>query len=167
MHHVCQEEYVLFNYIDFDGTEQKICRNCVDELQCQEKSEILKKVGDITVYETDESDEYEEEVDRAVLGGGGDEVSIMPVVYPRVTVNVSSLGSFLYVGSSSKPSRPCLPISLIVHRIQDYFRKKRGRKREYINPQEEKDSHEDQRKQIRLTVRVKLVVTLGPRQSHS
>ena len=80
------------------------------------------------MYETDESDEYEEEVDRAVLGSGGDEVSVMPVVYPRVMVNVSSLGSFLYVGSSSKPSRPCLPISLIVHRIQDYFRKKRGRR---------------------------------------
>ena len=29
-----------------------------------------------------------------MLGGGGDEVSIMPVVSPRGTVSVSSLGSF-------------------------------------------------------------------------
>ena len=29
-----------------------------------------------------------------MLGGGGDEVSGMPVVYPRRMVSVSSLGSF-------------------------------------------------------------------------
>ena len=36
-----------------------------------------------------------------MLGYGGEYVSILPVLYPRGTVSVSSLGSFLYVGSSS------------------------------------------------------------------
>ena len=31
---------------------------------------------------TDELEEDKEEVEGTVLGGGGDEVSIMPVVYP-------------------------------------------------------------------------------------
>ena len=34
---------------------------------------------------------------------GGDDVNYMPFVYPRGTVSVSSLGSFLSVDSSSKP----------------------------------------------------------------
>ena len=54
----------------------------------------------------------EEEVEGAVLGGGGGEVSVMPVVYTRGTVSVSSLGSFLSVGLSYKPSHPSLPLSL-------------------------------------------------------
>ena len=86
------------------------------------------------------------------LGGGGDEVSFMPDVYPRRTVSVSSLGYFLSVGSSYKPSHPSLPLSLGVHRIQEYFNKKRGRKRKIITPQEEKASHEEQRYQLRVTV---------------
>ena len=49
------------------------------------------KVGYSTVYGT-ESEEYKEEVEGAVLGGGGDEVSIMPVVSPLGTVIISSLG---------------------------------------------------------------------------
>ena len=64
-----------------------------------------------------------------MLGGGGDEVSVMPVVYPRGTVSVSSLGSFSSVGSSSKTSYPLLPLSLGVNPIQEYFKKKRGRNR--------------------------------------
>ena len=32
MHHVCQVEYVLLNYIDFDGAERKFCRDCVDNI---------------------------------------------------------------------------------------------------------------------------------------
>ena len=43
-----------------------------------------------------------------MLGGGGDEVSIMPVFYPRGTVSVLSLNYFSSVGSSSKPSHPYL-----------------------------------------------------------
>ena len=39
-----------------------------------------------------------------MLGGGGDEVSFMPVVYSRGTVSVSSLGYFSSIASSSKPS---------------------------------------------------------------
>ena len=43
---------------------------------------------------------------------GGDEVSIVPFVYPRGTVSVSSLGYFSLVGSSSEPSHPSFPLSL-------------------------------------------------------
>ena len=74
-----------------------------------------------------------------VLGGGGDEVIIMPVFYPCGTVSVSSLSYFSSVGSSSKPSRPPLPLSLIIHHIKEHFNNNRGRKRKYIKPQEEKD----------------------------
>ena len=83
------------------------------------------------------------------IGGGGDEVSVTPVVNPCGMVSVSSLGYFLSVVSSSKPSHPSLPLSLslslslIVHRIQEYLKKKRGRKRKYINTQEEKARHEE------------------------
>ena len=71
-----------------------------------------------------------------MLGGVGDEVSIVPSVYPRGGVSVSSLGYFLYVGSSSKTSHPSLPISVEARQIQDYFKKKRGRKRKLIKPQQ-------------------------------
>ena len=87
-----------------------------------------------------------------MLGGGGDEVSVMRVVYPRGTVSVSSLGSFSSVGSSSKPSHPSVPLSLGVHRIQEYFNQKRGGKRKYIKPQEEKSRREQQLKEMRVTV---------------
>ena len=82
----------------------------------------------------------------------------MPVVYPCGTFSFSSLGSFTSIVSSSKPSHPSLPLSLGVNCIQDYFKKKRGRKRKYTKPQEDKSRYEDQRNQMRLTVRVKLVV---------
>ena len=65
-----------------------------------------------------------------VLGGGGDEVSVMPVVYPRGTVHVLSLSSFLYVVSSYNTSHPPLSsLSLGVHRIQEYFEKNRVRRK--------------------------------------
>ena len=69
----------------------------------------------------------------------GDEVNIVPFVYPRGTVSVSSLGHFSSVGSSSKPSHPYLPLHLGAHNIQEYFKRKRGRKRKFIKPQQEKD----------------------------
>ena len=62
------------------------------------------------------------------------------------------------VGSSSKPSHPSLPLDLGVHRIQEYFNKKRGKKRKYIKPQEEKARREQQTKKMRVTVRTNLVV---------
>ena len=64
---------------------------------------------------------------------GGDEVNYVPFVYPRGTVSVSSLGSFSSVGSSSKPSHPSLPLSLGAHNIQEYFKKKRGRKQNSLS----------------------------------
>ena len=64
-----------------------------------------------------------------MLGGGGDEVSVMPVFTSRGMVSVSSIGSFSSVGSSSKPSHPSIPLSIGVHKIQYYFKEKRGRKR--------------------------------------
>ena len=53
LHHVFQVEYVLQINVDFNGTERKICHNCVDELQGQGKSIFLNKLGDSTVYEMD------------------------------------------------------------------------------------------------------------------
>ena len=41
-----------------------------------------------------------------MIGGGGEEVSIVPVVYPRGKVSISSLDYFSSVGSSSKHFRP-------------------------------------------------------------
>ena len=70
-----------------------------------------------------------------MLVGGGGKVSVLPDVYPCGTVSVSSLGSFLSVGSSTKPSHPSLTLSLVVHRIQEYFKKNRVRKQKYIKPQ--------------------------------
>ena len=51
-------------------------------------------------------------MDRTVICDGGEEASIVPVYYPRGTLSVSSLGSFLPVNSSSKPSHPSFPLSL-------------------------------------------------------
>ena len=65
---------------------------------------------------------------------GGDEVIIVPFVYPRGTVSVSSLGYFSSVGSSSKPSHTYLSLSLGARHIQEYFKKKRGIKRKFVKP---------------------------------
>ena len=62
---------------------------------------------------------------------------------PRGTVSVSSLGYFSSVGSSSKLSHPSLPLFLGAHHIQEYFNKKRVRKRKFIKPQENKSSVEE------------------------
>ena len=58
----------------------------------------MNKVIDIAMENKIELEGYEEEVAEKVLGCGSDEVSIMSVVYPPVSVNVSSLGSSLSVG---------------------------------------------------------------------
>ena len=65
-------------------------------------------MGDRTLYGTGELEEDDEEVEGVVLGCGGDEVSVIPVVYPRGMVSVSSLGYFLTVGSSYKTSHRSL-----------------------------------------------------------
>ena len=75
----------------------------------------------------DESEEDEEEVEMTVLVDGGEDVSIVPVVYPCGAVSVSLLGYFSYVGSSSKPSYPYLPVSIVARHIQYYFNDKRGK----------------------------------------
>ena len=110
--HLSGGGYVAMYEINIDGVERKICRDCVDELRMGGKPEELKKVGHSTVYRTDELEEDKEEVEGTVLGYGGEEVSIVPGVYPRGTFSVSSLGSFSSVGSSSKPSHPSFPLSL-------------------------------------------------------
>ena len=69
---------MVLNY--FERAEQKICRDCLDKIRGWGKSEILNKVGYFTVYVTDESEKDKEELEGTLLGGGGDDVSIMPVV---------------------------------------------------------------------------------------
>ena len=98
--------------IYIDGAERKILCDCVEELRMGGNPEKMKKVGHRTMYGTDESEEDKEGVKGTVLGGEGEDVSIVPVVYPRGTVSVSSLGYFSSVGYYSKPSHPYLPISL-------------------------------------------------------
>ena len=71
-----------------------------------------------------------------MLGCGGEDVSIVTLLYASGTVSVSLLGSFLSVGSSSKSSHPSLPISLLACRVEDYFSKKRGRQQNFIKPQQ-------------------------------
>ena len=64
-----------------------------------------------------------------MLGYGGEDVTIVTVVYTCGTVSVSSLGSFSSVGYSSKPSHPSLPVSVGARHIQEYLKDKRGSKR--------------------------------------
>ena len=92
--------------------ERKIFHNCVDEIWMEGKPDKLYKVQHSTVYRTNESEKEKEEVEGTLHLGGGDEVSIVPFVYTRGKVGVSSLGSFSSVGSSSKPSHPSFPLSL-------------------------------------------------------
>ena len=143
---VCQGGYVAMHEIDLDREEQKICHNCVDELWMGVKPKKFKKVQHSAVYRMDESEEDKEEVEGKVHLDGVDEVNIVPFVYPRGTVSVSSLGSFSSVVSSSKPSRPSLTLSLAARHIQEYFKKKRGRKLKLVKPQQEKAMHEDRMK---------------------
>ena len=54
LYQVCEGGYVALNHIDFGGAERKSCCNCVEEIQGQGKSDILKKVGDSTMYGKDD-----------------------------------------------------------------------------------------------------------------
>ena len=71
-----------------------------------------------------------------MLGGGGEEVSVVPVVYNHGTVSVSSLGSFSSVGYYSKLSHPSLPVSIGAFHIQEYLKNRRSRKIKCIKPQQ-------------------------------
>ena len=51
---IFEGEYVVLNDINFDGEERNICRDCVNEIRGGGKSETSKKVGDSTVYGTDQ-----------------------------------------------------------------------------------------------------------------
>ena len=126
LHHVCQGGYVAMHEIELDGLERKICRECIYDLSMGGKFEKSKMMQDSTVYRMDELGEDEEEVEGKVDFDGCDKVNYVPFVYPRGTVSVSSLGSFLSVGSSYKPSHPSLPLSLGAHNIQQCFKRKRG-----------------------------------------
>ena len=137
--------------INIDGAERNICHNCVDEIWMGGKPKKFKKVQHSTVYRTEESEEGKEEVEGILHFDGSDEVNIVPFVYPRGTVSVSSLGYFSYVGSSSKPSRPSLPISLGERHIQEYFKKNRGREK-FVKPQQEKSRHEEWMKWVKVIV---------------
>ena len=92
------------------------------------KPDKLKKAQHRTVYRKYKLEEDEEEVEGTVIGDGGEEFSIVPVVYPCWMVRISSIGYFLSVGYSSKNSNLSLSLSLGSRHIQEYFKKKRGRK---------------------------------------
>ena len=53
-----------------------------------------------------------------MLGYGGEDFIIVNVVYPCVLVNISSLGYFLSVGSSSKTYHHSLPVSVGARHIK-------------------------------------------------
>ena len=152
MHHVCKGGYETMHEIELDRAEFKICHNCIDELWMGGKPNKLKMVQNSNVYRTEESEEDKEEVEGTVHFDGGDEVNIVPFVYPLGSVSVSPLGSFSSVGSSSKPSHPYLPLSIGAHHIQEYLKKKRGRKRKFIKPQQEKARHEEWMKRDKVLV---------------
>ena len=120
--------------------------------------EKLKMVQHSTVYRTDKLEEDKEEVEGTVHFDGGDEVNIAPFVHTGGTASVSSLGFFSSVGYSSKPSHPSLTLSLREHNIQEYFKRKRGRKQKFIKPQQEKARQEERMKRVKVIVKAKLVV---------
>ena len=64
-----------------------------------------------------------------------------------------TLGCFSSVGSSYKPSHPYLPVSVGSLHIQEYLKKKRGRKLKFIKPQQEKVRHEERMKRGKVIFR--------------
>ena len=57
LHHVYQGEYVAMHDIELDGSERKICRECIDDLRMGGKFEKSKMIQDSTVYRMDELEE--------------------------------------------------------------------------------------------------------------
>ena len=93
----------------------------------------MKKVGDITLAETIGLEADAEEVEGTEPGGGVDKVSIISVVSLRGPFGILSLGSFLSVGSSSKPSHSSLPSSLGARHINKFFKKRKGSKKNLLS----------------------------------
>ena len=79
LHPVCQGGYVAMHDIELDGSERKICRECIDDLSMGGKFEKLKMMQDSTVYRMDELEEDEKEVEGTVDFDGGDEVHYVPL----------------------------------------------------------------------------------------
>ena len=88
-----------------------------------------------------------------MLGDGGENVSIVPVVYPNGTVSVSSLDYFLSVGYYSKTSNPSLTFSFRALHIQEYLKNKRVRSQKFTKSQKEKARHEERMEQSNVLVR--------------
>ena len=64
--------------IELDGSERKICRECIEDLRMGGKFEKLKMMQDSTVYRMDKLEEDEEEVEGTENFDGGDEVKYVP-----------------------------------------------------------------------------------------
>ena len=157
-HHICQGEYVVLNDIDFDGAERKIFRDCVDAIQGKGKSETLKKVGDSTVYGTDESEEDKEKWRGKCL----EEAVMRPVPCLLFTPmgKLVSHHSVLFCLLVHHINLLILPsLSLLEYTVfKGISRRRGGGEKKHIKPQEEKDRHKEKRKQMRVTVQAKLVV---------
>ena len=54
LHHLCQGGYVAMHEIELDGSEQKICRKCIDDLRMGGKFEKSNMMQDSTVYRMDD-----------------------------------------------------------------------------------------------------------------
>ena len=130
LHQVFQGEYVILNYIDFDRAEQKICRDCVDEIRGQGKSETLKKVGDSTVCTGRKN---QRRTKKKWRGNFLEEVAMKSVSCLLFKPMVRLVSHHLIIFSLlvHHLNLLILPfLSLGVHRIQKYFKKKRGGKQE-------------------------------------
>ena len=57
LYHVCQGGYVAMHEIELDGSEKKICRECINDLQMGVKFEKPKMVQHSTVYRMDKLEE--------------------------------------------------------------------------------------------------------------
>ena len=94
-------------------------------------------------------------------GDVGDEVIIMPVVYPCRPVSVSLLGSFhLLVHLLNLRILPfhCLSYNAIFKSIPI----KRGGGEKIINPHKDKSRHAERRNQMRVTAQENFVMVADP-----
>ena len=80
-----------------------------------------------------------------MIGDGGENVTTVPIVYPRGAVSVSSFGYFSSVGSSSKPSHPFF-LSLSYQNTFKIISRIRGGGEKILKPQQEKYRHEERMK---------------------
>ena len=59
LNHICHREYVAIHGIEIDRAEQKICSDCVDKIWIGGKPEKFNKMGQSTMYKTEDSEEEE------------------------------------------------------------------------------------------------------------